>query len=46
LHKVKNPGVAGAADEVKNHHSVMIVGDVKMLLDGECPARLVNPQVL
>jgi D-3-phosphoglycerate dehydrogenase len=40
------PHVAGAADEVKNHHSAMVVEDVRTLRDGGCPARLVNPEVL
>ncbi len=40
------PHLAGAANEVKNHHSAMVVQDVRILLDGGCPARLVNPEVL
>jgi D-3-phosphoglycerate dehydrogenase len=40
------PHLAGAADEVKNHHAGMVVEDVRTLLDGGCPARLVNPEVL
>jgi phosphoglycerate dehydrogenase-like enzyme len=40
------PHLAGAADEVKNHHSAMVVEDVRTLLKGGCPARLVNPEVL
>jgi phosphoglycerate dehydrogenase-like enzyme len=40
------PHVGGAADEVKVHHSAMIVEDLGMLVDGGCPLRLVNPEVL
>jgi len=40
------PHLAGAADEVKVHHSAMVVEDVKTLLNGGRPIRLVNPEVL
>jgi phosphoglycerate dehydrogenase-like enzyme len=40
------PHLAGAADEVKSRHSAMVVQDVRTLLDGGRPARLVNPEVL
>jgi D-3-phosphoglycerate dehydrogenase len=40
------PHLAGAAEEVKSHHSAMVVEDVRTLLEGGCPARLVNPEVL
>ncbi|HIQ04384.1 MAG TPA: hypothetical protein EYH31_01665 [Anaerolineae bacterium] len=40
------PHVAGAADDVKAHHSAMVVEDVRTLLSGGCPARLTNPKVL
>jgi D-3-phosphoglycerate dehydrogenase len=40
------PHLAGAADYVKVHHSAMVIEDVRTLLDGGCPARLVNPEVL
>jgi len=40
------PHLAGAADDVKVHHSAMVIEDVRTLLDGGCPARLVNPEVL
>lgn len=43
---VLTPHLAGAADEVKVHHSAMIIEDVRTLLSGGCPARLVNPDAL
>jgi len=39
------PHLAGAADDVRKHHSAMVVEDVRTLLSGESPKRLVNPQV-
>jgi D-3-phosphoglycerate dehydrogenase len=39
------PHVGGTADGVKAHHSAMVVEDLGMLIDGECPARLVGPEV-
>jgi len=40
------PHLGGAADDVKTHHSAMILEDLQTLLAGERPARLVNPEVL
>ncbi|MBC8450458.1 MAG: hypothetical protein H8D78_22210 [Chloroflexi bacterium] len=40
------PHLAGAADDVKAHHAAMVVEDVRGLLNGECPGRLANPEVL
>ena len=40
------PHLAGAADEVKVHHSAMVIEDVRTLLKGGYPARLVNPEVV
>jgi len=39
------PHLAGAADDVRKHHSAMVVEDVRTLLSGESPERLVNPEV-
>jgi len=43
---ILTPHLAGAADDVKVHHSAMVIEDVRTLLNGGCPARLVNPEVL
>ena len=40
------PHLAGAADDVKVHHSTMILEDLRALWTGACPARIANPQVL
>ena len=40
------PHLAGAADDVKVHHSAMIVEDLERLRAGSVPARLANPEVL
>jgi phosphoglycerate dehydrogenase-like enzyme len=40
------PHLAGAADDVKAHHSAMIVEDLGRLRAGRVPARLANPEVL
>jgi hypothetical protein len=37
--------MGGAADEGKAYHSAMIVENLGILIDGECPARLENPEV-
>lgn len=42
---VLTPHLAGAADDVKVHHSAMIIEDIMALRKGEAPARLVNPSV-
>lgn len=42
---VLTPHLAGAADDVKVHHSAMIVEDIRALRRGDAPARLVNPSV-
>lgn len=39
------PHLAGATWDVKERHSKMIVDDVLTWLDGQCPARLANPEV-
>ncbi len=43
---ILTPHLAGAADDVKVHQSAMVIEDVRTLLNGGCPARLVNPEVL
>lgn len=43
---VLTPHLAGAADDVKVHHSAMIVEDIMALHRGEAPSHLVNPSVL
>ena len=40
------PHLGGASDDVKLHHSRMVLDDVEMLRAGGVPERLVNPQVL
>lgn len=40
------PHLGGASNDVKIHHSAMILEDLQALSAGEQPARLVNPQVL
>lgn len=40
------PHLAGAADDVKVHHSAMIIADLGTLQAGGVPARLANPEVL
>jgi phosphoglycerate dehydrogenase-like enzyme len=40
------PHLGGAADDVKLHHSAMIIEDVQALAAGKAPGRLVNPQAL
>ncbi len=40
------PHLGGAADEVKVHHSAMVVEDLHTLQAGGVPARLANPEVL
>ena len=40
------PHLAGAADDVRVHHSAMIVEDLLALRSGQAPPRLVNPEVL
>ncbi|MBN1921421.1 MAG: hypothetical protein JW892_09265, partial [Anaerolineae bacterium] len=39
------PHLAGAAREVTEHHSRMIVDDVLAWLDGRRPLHLANPQI-
>lgn len=39
------PHLAGAADDVKAHHSAMVVEDIQTLEAGGIPARAVNPEV-
>ncbi|MCP4166946.1 MAG: 2-hydroxyacid dehydrogenase [Chloroflexi bacterium] len=40
------PHLAGASDDVKVHHSAMIVENVRALQQGSRPSRIVNPEVL
>jgi phosphoglycerate dehydrogenase-like enzyme len=40
------PHLAGASDDVKIHHSRMVLDDIEMLQAGGVPGRLVNPEVL
>jgi phosphoglycerate dehydrogenase-like enzyme len=40
------PHLAGASDDVRLHHSRMVLDDVKTLQAGGVPKRVVNPQVL
>lgn len=40
------PHLGGASDDVKIHHSAMILDDLQTLLAGGEPARIVNPEVL
>ncbi len=40
------PHLGGAADDVKTHHSAMIVEDLQTLQSGQSPPRLANPEVL
>lgn len=40
------PHLGGAADDVKTHHSAMVVEDLETLQAGGVPARLANPEVL
>ncbi len=40
------PHLGGASDDVKIHHSAMILEDLQALSAGKRPARLVNPEVL
>ena len=40
------PHLGGAADDVKAHHSAMIVEDLQTLRAGGVPARVANPEVL
>ncbi|GAB4537700.1 MAG: 2-hydroxyacid dehydrogenase [Anaerolineae bacterium] len=40
------PHLGGAADDVRVHHSAMILEDLQTLRAGGAPARLVNPEVL
>ncbi len=40
------PHLGGAADDVKIHHSAMILQDIQTLDEGGVPARLANPEVL
>ena len=40
------PHLAGAANDVKVHHSAMIVEDLGRLRAGGVPGRLANPEVL
>ncbi len=43
---ILTPHLAGAADDVKIHHSAMIIQDLRALRAGQVPSRLVNPQIL
>jgi len=40
------PHLGGAADDVKVHHSAMVIEDLLTLEAGGVPSRLVNPEVL
>jgi len=40
------PHLGGAADDVKVHHSAMVLADLQTLQAGGVPARLANPEVL
>jgi D-3-phosphoglycerate dehydrogenase len=40
------PHLGGAADDVKVHHSAMIIEDLQTLQAGGVPVRLANPEVL
>jgi len=40
------PHLGGAADDVKVHHSAMVLEDLQTLRAGGVPARLANPEVL
>jgi phosphoglycerate dehydrogenase-like enzyme len=42
---VLTPHIAGAAHDVKIHQSAMIIDDVQRFLNGQRPARVVNPEV-
>lgn len=43
---ILTPHLAGAANDVKIHHSAMIIQDLRALRAGQVPSRLVNPQIL
>ena len=40
------PHIAGASNNVRVHQGRMLIEDLKALLAGECPDRLVNPEIL
>lgn len=43
---VLTPHLGGAADDVKVHHSAMVLEDLQTLRAGGVPARVVNPEAL
>ncbi len=43
---VTTPHIAGAADEVVDHHSSIILSDIEALFDGEQPAHIADESVL